>query len=186
MANNDVDVAGSSLSAVSTLAAAGFAGGTWNGPTGIVSTTAAADAAHLTAVGVIPNATAGSAAPLYPTFDGRPAAASDVLVRFTFYGDANLDGVVNAADFTRLDVGAVTGLTGWVNGDFNYDGVIDGSDYALADNAFNQQAGTVAAPASAIAAVPEPAGLATLAGVAVGWTGRRRRRGLLGSEPGES
>ena len=175
LTGNDVDVVNGSLAAVTASAAAGFAGGTWNGPTGIVSTTAAADAAHLTAVGVIPNSVDGGTTPLYATFDGRPAAASDVLVRFTLYGDANLDGVVNAADFTRTDVGSVTGLTGWVNGDFNYDGTVDGSDYALADNAFNQQQpGTVAAPASAVAAVPEPAGLAVLMAVAFGSLARRR------------
>ena len=48
--------------------------------------------------------------------------------------------MVNAADYTRLDAGAVTHATGWANGDFNGDGVVDGSDYALADNAFNTAA----------------------------------------------
>ena len=183
VANNDLAVAGSSVSAVSALAASGFAGGTWNGSAGLISTVAAADADHLSAVGVIPN-TANGTTPLYPVFDGRSSAASDVLVRFTLYGDANLDGVVTAADFGRLDVGAVTALTGWFNGDFNYDGSVDGSDYALADNAFNRQSNTVAAPASAVAAtaaaqvaaVPEPASAVALSLAMAATLGRRRRR----------
>jgi hypothetical protein len=66
-----------------------------------------------------------------------------VLVKYTDYGDANLDGTVNVADYTRLDAGFISGgkLTGWFNGDFNYDGVVDGSDYTLMDNAFNMATG---------------------------------------------
>ena len=174
--NNDALVHNGNLTALTAAAAAGFAGGTWNGSGGIASATAAADARHLTAVGVISNGVTN-----YATFDGQPAVASDVLVRFTYYGDANLDGSVTAADYTRLDAGAFNHLTGWANGDFNYDGVVDGSDYALADNAFNQQAGVVgtpaavvATPAAAVAAVPEPA---TAGGLAVAGLllGRRRR-----------
>ena len=109
----------------------------------LTSATAAADSAHLTAVAVA----AGRA--VATTFDGLPVSASTVLVRATLYGDTNLDRMVTAADYTRLDAGAVNGLTGWVNGDFNYDGVVDGTDYALADNAFNRQ--PAAAPAAVVA-----------------------------------
>ena len=154
----------------------GFAAGRWNGSGGIASSVAAADAAHLTAVGVIQNATAiGGTTPIYTTFQGLSVDAADVLVRYTFYGDTNLDGLVTAADYTRMDAGFVQHLTGWQNGDLNYDGTVDGSDYALADNAFNRQAGVaVARPASAVAAVPEPAGVGLA--VAVGVALRRRRR----------
>ena len=190
MANNGLDLTGTTVSAVTDLAAAGFNGGAWNGPGGLVSSAAAAapDVARLTAVGVIQNATAiGGTTPIYLSFDGQPVTAADVLARYSYYGDANLDGVVNAADHTRLDAGAVMHLTGWQNGDFNYDGVVDGSDYALADNAFNQQAGGVGAPtavlatpaavlAGPVATVPEPGslGLLTAGGTLVA-RGRRRR-----------
>ena len=116
----------------------GFANGAWTGP-GLRSSAAAADAAHTTALGVIQNADNGSA--LLATFDGQAVTAADVVVKYTSYGDANLDGVVTAADYTRADAGFVLGSTGWANGDVNYDGVVDGSDYALIDNAFNRQAG---------------------------------------------
>ena len=187
LSNNDLIVRNGSLTALNAAAATGFAGGTWNGSAGLVSATAAADAAHLTALGVIPNTADGSTA-LYTSFDGQATSATDVLARYTYYGDTNLDGVVNAADYTRLDAGAVMSLTGWLNGDFNYDGVVDGTDYALADNAFNQQAGTVAAPAALLAspaaalatgaasAVPEPASVAVMAVAGLALLGRRRGR----------
>ena len=171
LANNDAIVRNASVADVTALAATGFAGGSWNGSAGLVSSAAATDPAHLSALAVVPNA-----GPLYATFDGQPATAADVLVRFTLYGDANLDGTVNAADYTRMDAGSVAGLTGWANGDVNYDGVVDGSDYALADNAFNSQGagGAVATAAAQVAAVPEPAGL--LAALAVAGLARRRPR----------
>ncbi len=187
LSNNDLRLTGTTLQATTALAATGFAGGAWNGPGGLVSTTAAADARHLTAVGVIANQT-GSGSTLYPTFDGRGAAATDVLVRYTYYGDADLSGTVTAADYLRVDAGFVGHLTGWANGDFNYDGVVDGSDYTLMDNAFNQQTGPVGGPAAMVAmagaelavgtaAVLEPAvvGLLAVAGVSL-LGGRRRRR----------
>ena len=131
---------------------------------------------------MIQNATAAGTA-LYASFDGQPVAATDVLVRYTYDGDTNLDGVVDAADYTRIDAGFIGHLTGWANGDFNYDGVVDGSDYTLMDNAFDQQSGGVAAPAVSLAladrgssmAVPEPACIAVV--IAVGTLGRRRRSG---------
>ena len=136
------------LATVTAAATTGFAGGAWTGP-GLASAAAAADPRHLLAVGVVPVTAAG-------TFLGRPTVPGDVLVRTTLYGDANLDGVVNAADYSRVDAGFVMHLTGWANGDLNYDGAVDGSDYALIDNAFNQQ-GAVAAPAVAVAvAAPTP------------------------------
>ena len=75
----------------------------------------------------------------HSTFDGEPVGDTDVLIKYTFYGDTNLDGLVNAADYTALDNGfntqsGPTPLTGWRNGDFNYDGVINGDDYTLIDN----------------------------------------------------
>ena len=175
--NNDVVVSGGSLATLTAQAAQGFAGGTWAGSGGLTSAAAAADGRHLTAVGVIANVGPNGSAPLYATFDGQPVTAADVLVRYTLYGDANLDGVVTAADYTRADAGAVNHLTGWQNGDFNYDGTVDGTDYALADNAYNQQAGQIAAPAAvAAAAVPEPAAtVALLAAAAPVLLGRRRR-----------
>ena len=78
-------------------------------------------------------------------------------MRVTRFGDANLDGVVNAADYLSLDGGFVGRLSSWSIGDLNYDGVIDGSDYTLADNAFNRQSPAVPAAEVAAAAPGRPA-----------------------------
>jgi hypothetical protein len=134
----------------------------------------------------------GSGTPLYgsggtiaPTFDGATPAVGDLLVKLTYYGDTNLDGVVDGSDYTRIDNGSLNHLTGWSNGDFNYDGVVNGSDYTLIDNAFNMQGASltseIAAPTAQVAgggvsAVPEPTSIALLGMTAVGLLGRRRRR----------
>jgi hypothetical protein len=107
-------------------------------------------------------------------------------VKYTYYGDTNLDGVVDGSDYSRIDNGYLSNgaLTGWFNGDFNYDGVINGSDYTLIDNAFNTQGAQLAAEVSisaeiagsgATSAVPEPATLGICAMGALALLGRRRR-----------
>jgi uncharacterized delta-60 repeat protein len=141
LTSNDLVVVGGSLATVTDQIRQAFAGGTWiGGGGGITSSAAAASANHLMGLGVIVN-TAPGGGPLYTSLDGLPLTATDVLVRYTFYGDTNLDGVVDAADYSRIDAGFIGHLSGWANGDFNHDGVVDGSDYTLMDNAFNVQTG---------------------------------------------
>jgi PEP-CTERM motif len=127
------------------------------------------------------------------TFDGQAVNDGDVLVKYTYYGDALLNGNVSAGDYVQIDNGFNMHLTGWYNGDFNYDSVINGDDYALIDNAYNTQgsvsfAGISAGPADMVAsntsqiagesssAVPEPGSLTLLTIGAGGLLSRRRRR----------
>ena len=102
--NNALIVHSSLIAAVTTLVSSGFNNGAWNGATGIVSTAAASDTTHLTALGVIQNSVDGttSGAVLHSTFEGQPASNSDVLVKYTYYGDTNLDGVVDGSDYSRI------------------------------------------------------------------------------------
>jgi len=132
--SNDMLVHGgsSAFTTVNSLVAGGYSNGTWTG-TGIISSTAATSITHLTALGAILNSFGLS------SFDGASALATDVLVKYTYYGDTNFDGKVDGSDYSKIDNGYLTHLTGWSNGDFNYDGVINGSDYTLIDNAFNTQ-----------------------------------------------
>jgi hypothetical protein len=171
--NSDLDLPGASLSTVQLLVSTGYnyaGGANWTG-TGIVSSLAAGNSNHLTAVGVIQNNQNGSA--IYGSgnpFGGLTPAASDVLIKYTYVGDLNLDGVVDGSDYSLIDAGysASTGGSGtttggWLNGDINHDNVIDGSDYALIDNAFNNQA--AALKPAAMVAVATAAPTAVVAGV---------------------
>jgi len=165
LANNDMDIQAGSLAAVTSQIAEGYNNGAWNGSEGIVSSIAAADSTHLTALGVIQNNQSGAA--LFTSshlFDGTAPGAGDILIKYTYCGDANLDGKVDASDYTRIDNGCLNHLTGWFNGDFNYDGIINGSDYTLIDNAFNTQGAQISAQTmvataeiEAVTPVPEPA-----------------------------
>ena len=183
LGNGDLIVRSGDLNVVNVLLRQGFdsASDAWNGTIGITSSSAAGNPLHLTALGVISNSTgvygSGSALGL---FDGVSPATTDILVKYTYFGDTNLDGIVDGSDYSRLDSGFLSQATGWFNGDFNYDGVIDGSDYTLIDNAFNSQGAslnaTITAQVSGGSAVPEPGTLGLLAIVpTAGLLGRRRR-----------
>jgi hypothetical protein len=180
--NNDLIVHGGSISTVTSEVATGYNGGQWNG-NGVMSGAAASDSTHLTALGTIQNSVNGNqnGTALYTSFDEVSVISTDVLVKYTYYGDTNLDGKVDGSDYTRIDNGYLTHASGWFNGDFNYDGVINGSDYTLIDNAFNTQGAQltaqVAVPTAEIAAssaVPEPIALPML-GFAAAMLSRRRR-----------
>jgi hypothetical protein len=200
--DNDLIVHNGTLSDIISEIAAASDEGQWNGSGGITSSVAAA-AGNTTLAAVLNDDGTGTQTPLYSTFDGQTVSDTDVLVKYTFFGDANFDGVVNAADYLAIDNGfdsqTSDPLTGWQNGDFNADGKINGDDYTLIDNAFNSQ-GTVnysavgiptaitasdtsqiAAPLSS--AVPEPAGLLLFAIAAIGLRTRphlkSRRRHFL-------
>src|SRR5207253_5926071 len=118
------------------------------------------------AVGVISNdgAQIGIAGPVQPNFDGQTATIDDVLVKYTYFGDANLSGGITSTDYFLIDNGFLNGRSGWINGDFDYSGAITSTDYFLIDNAFLSQSGTLApAGALGVAAVPRRAWLAVLA-----------------------
>ncbi len=188
LGGNDLIVHGGSLATLTNQVARGYNAGTWTGAGGgIQSAAAAGNSNHLTALGVIQNSVNGTAtgATLYSTFDGVASSAGDVLVKYTYYGDTNLDGKVDGSDYSRIDNGFLHGLTGWFNGDFNYDGVVNGSDYTLIDNAFNSQGAAlsdaVASPTAQVAgasSVPEPASASLIAMTAAGVLGRRRQRSI--------
>ncbi len=75
---------------------------------------------------------------------------SSVIVKFTWFGDSNLDGQVDGSDYALIDTGftSMGSLGGWVFGDYDYSGTVDGSDYALIDTGFISQTGVLPEPAS--------------------------------------
>jgi hypothetical protein len=141
----------------------------WKG-TGI--TTSAARDNQFTGVGAILNDD-GSGKAIYDTFASVPVNANSVLLKYTWLGDANLDGVVNADDYFLIDSNYIPQNPGWYNGDFNYDNVINADDYFLIDFAFLGQTAPLAARFVSDAVVPEPQTL-PLAIVAGGLLTRRR------------
>ena len=82
------------------------------------------------AVGVAVNSLNNNGAGL-ATFGGQSVGPADLLVGYTFVGDANLDGRVDSRDFQRLMVGfnKSNGNNLWQEGDFNYDGFVDFADF---------------------------------------------------------
>ena len=141
LGGNDLEVVNGSTATLWNQLAQGLNGSA----NGIVSSTALANTAQLTTLGTIQNQNAAGVQ-LYGVgtalglFDGiTNPGPGEVLVKYAYYGDTNLDGKVDGSDYSRIDNGDLNRLTGWYNGDFNYDGAIDGSDYTLIDNAFNTQ-----------------------------------------------
>jgi hypothetical protein len=121
----------------------------------------------VTALAVVDNSV-----PLLAAFDGVGVDNTSILIKYTYYGDANLDGKVDAGDLARFNTGLASdgALTGWQNGDFNYDGVINGDDLMLLNLAASLQTGSI--PSS----VPEPAGMGLIAAAGALATTRRVRR----------
>src|SRR5439155_26637745 len=154
----------------------------WTGQ-GIITSSGWKGGSNYTGIGVTYNdfaAVGQPSAPIYTTFDSQTVGVNDVLVKYTWFGDADLNGQVNSNDYFQIDTGFLAGRTGWINGDFDYSGAINTNDYFLIDSAFLAQGSTVLAPAEAlsgVAAVPEPAsiGLLGIAGAAALLRPRRRR-----------
>ncbi len=69
---------------------------------------------------------------------------ASVLVKYTWNGDANLDGLVNADDYFLIDSGFISQHPGYHNGDLNYDGAVNADDYFLIDSSFITQSAPLA------------------------------------------
>jgi hypothetical protein len=151
LADNDLilqsNVAGrdAALAAVSGLIQSGRNGGSWSGK-GIVSSAAAAEPSKVTGLAVALNDRGGEV-PLYAMFDGLAIDTNAILVKYTYNGDADLNGKVDADDYFQIDNGFAKALKGYRNGDLDFNGVVDADDYFLIDNAFAKQNSVLAASA---------------------------------------
>jgi hypothetical protein len=130
--------------------ASGYNHGSWNG-TGVISSSTYSHPG--TTLGLAEASDVlGLSGSNTATFDGQSVDATTVLVKFTWLGDANLDGMVDASDLSRI---SATGAT-WASGDFNYDGQVNADDYALFALGAAEQQGNIST------ITPEPALLGLL------------------------
>jgi hypothetical protein len=157
--------------------ASGYNGGKWNG-TGISSSSAAANTRYALGYG-----------------DGADGivtglSSGQIEVKYTLYGDTNLDGTVNSLDFGNFAANFGKSGKTWEQGDFTYDGVVNSIDFGLlAENFGHSVTGasvTLAASdwesLDAFAAanglmdeLPEPASIGMLLLGAASLLARRRR-----------
>jgi hypothetical protein len=185
LTNNDLVydyISSSPLDLVRDLIGQGFNNGNWQG-LGLTSSSAAsspnAGEAGRTGLGY------GEASVLgLTTFSGQDIDATTVVVKYTYAGDANLDGQVDVADLGALASNWQTSAV-WTGGDFDYNGSVDVNDLGLL--ATNWQAGvggplgpSLAAAAAGlglpVSAVPEPLTSGVLMVLGSAGLGLRRRR----------
>jgi hypothetical protein len=151
----------------------GYASGAWSG-NGITSSMANATTF---ALGYADNAVLGLTA-----FSGQSVDPSSVMVKYTYFGDSDLDGDVDIADLGNLATNWQS-IGSWTGGDFDYNGTVNVNDLGLL--ASNWQSGvssplsgsfadTLAGFGLASTSVPEPGLLPILSAFSVALARRRR------------
>ncbi len=156
------------FNAIKSYIVSGYHGGDWGGP-GITSSLVNGRYG----VGYARRAALGSLPPIFIGADN-----DSVLFRYTRYGDADLNGVVNLVDFNALAANFNQNNRVWTQGDFNYDGLVNLVDFNRLAGNFNLIATGADGPTPAdwaelAAAVPEPVGSPLVLGA---WPLLHRRR----------
>ena len=149
----------------------------WDKP-GITSSQAAVDIGNgiPTAVGIVlNNDTAGGnlfygdGTGGFPQFYGVSVDSNSILLKYTYVGDSNLDGKVDANDVGFFQAGfddsnqggTLAQQLGWAVGDYDYNGTVDGNDVGYFQAGFDYYNANPnpLGGASGVQPVPEPAAL---------------------------
>ena len=127
---------------------------------------------------IIDNSVLAAMDAAFPEWNGVTLSGNELLLIYTYLGDVNFDGMVNADDYGFLDNLTAEGYydlsAGWFFGDINFDGMVNADDYGFLDNLTAD--GYYAPSLVATAAVPEPATLSVLALGGMGLLLRRRTK----------
>ena len=176
--NGDLGVhTGSTYTGILKALSTGRNGGTWNGKGIITSHSAAQGPGFLKTIAA---ARAGAVGKANTIFGGQNVNANDVILMYTYTGDANLSGFIDVDDYFAIDsnYGKTGSAISYTGGDFNYSGLVDGDDYFLIDANFGAQTGVIdsvnADLPAGVTAVPEPTSLALLSIAATALYRRRR------------
>ena len=117
-----------SFADVAAMVRTGYDGGEWFG-TGLMSRPAGADQTQMTALGYADNAELK-----LTEFEGVTGlTGNEIFVKYTYYGDADLNGIVDPDDFNQFLAGFQDSSVPrtWLYGDFDYNNVIDPDDFNL-------------------------------------------------------
>jgi hypothetical protein len=138
---------------------AGYNSGAWNGTAtatiGVITSAAArANPNHNTAIGYAD----------WADGQGVNATPNTIELKYTLYGDANLDGQVNSADLQILLFG-LNRPGAWDQGDFNYDGNVNSADLQALLFTLNTSLGSQATPVGVAAVAAAPGATAPVAAV---------------------
>jgi hypothetical protein len=140
------------IAAIQGYLKSGYNSGGWNGTptatTGVItSLSAQTNPNHNTAIGYADSADG----------QGVNATPNTIELKYTLYGDANLDAQVNSADLQIL-VFSLNRPGAWDQGDFNYDGQVNSADLQALlftlNTSLGSQAATMAVAATPAAAPP--------------------------------
>ena len=119
-------------------------------------------------------------------WEGTTISANAIVGKYTYFGDANIDGQVTGDDYTVVDANLntdpATGIE-WLSGDMNLDGIVTGDDYTVIDANLGLGSGNPLSasslgggmPAGSLSAVPEPASIGVIVAAGAGMLLRRRR-----------
>jgi hypothetical protein len=130
----------SPLGAIRNYIRTGRNNGNWNG-SGITSSAAQASKPANKTLGVMESSDYFGLYGNGAAFAGQPIDSTCVLIKYTYYGDADFNGKVNFDDYVRTDNGFNNHSSQWKDGDFDGNGQVNFDDYVLIDLAFNTQSG---------------------------------------------
>jgi hypothetical protein len=139
--DNKMVVHGGSYSVITDLISTARNGShAWDGTSGLTSTAAKNDTNDDTTLGVLTYSQYASVGG--STFAGVTLTLGDLLIRYTYYGDSDFNGIVNFDDYARIDAGFSSGTGNeWFEGDCDFNDVVNFDDYALIDLAFGNGGG---------------------------------------------